>query len=63
MLRLWSGWLLMSAARTGRGNTPIRAIRVPEDVWRAAQAEAELRGESVSEAVVRFLKRYGRVNT
>lgn len=48
------------AARTGQGNTPVRTIRVPDDVWTAALAEAARRDESVSEAVVRFLRRYGK---
>lgn len=40
--------------------TPMRSMRVPDDVWKAAQAEAERRGESVTAAVVKFLKRYGK---
>ena len=40
--------------------TPLRSIRVPDDVWSAAKAAASRKGESVSEAVVRFLRRYGR---
>lgn len=40
-------------------HTPPRSIRVPEHIWQAAKVEAEKRGETVSEAVVRFLKRYG----
>jgi len=46
------------AARTGRGETPPRSIRVPEDVWQAAKAEAERRGETVTDAILRFLIRY-----
>jgi hypothetical protein len=37
---------------------PHRTIRVPDDEWLAAQQKAEERGESLSEAVRRFLKRY-----
>ena len=40
-------------------HTPPRSIRVPDDVWNAAKAEAERRGETVSDVVVRFLRRYG----
>ena len=40
--------------------TPIRGVRVPEDLWRAAQAEAERRGETVTDAILRALKRYVR---
>ena len=41
-------------------HTPPRSVRVPDDVWAAAKAEAERRGETVTDAVVRFLRRYGR---
>ena len=40
--------------------TPLRAVRVPDDVWQAAQAEAAQRGESVSAVIVRALRRYGK---
>ena len=42
--------------------TPLRAIRVDEDLWKAAQAAAEARGESLSEAIRAFLKRYAKQN-
>lgn len=41
-------------------HTPPRSIRVPDAVWQAAKDEAERRGETVTDAVVRFLRRYGR---
>jgi hypothetical protein len=41
-------------------HTPPRSIRVPDDVWEAAKAEAERRGESVTDAILRFLRRYGK---
>jgi antitoxin component of RelBE/YafQ-DinJ toxin-antitoxin module len=37
-----------------------RVIRVPDDVWAAAKRKADERGETVSEAVRKFLERYGR---
>lgn len=40
------------------GRDPLHSIRVPQDLWEAAQAEAKERGESLSEAIRRFLKRY-----
>lgn len=40
--------------------TPLRAIRVADDLWRAAQVEAERRGESVTEVIRRALERYVR---
>lgn len=39
--------------------TTPRAVRIPDDVWDAAKAEAERRGETVSAAILRFLRRYG----
>jgi hypothetical protein len=41
-------------------HTPPRTVRVPDAVWQAARAEAARRGESVSDAVNRFLRRYGK---
>lgn len=41
-------------------HTPPRSLRVPDDLWAAAQAEAARRGETVTDAVVRFLRRYSR---
>lgn len=38
--------------------TPIRNIRVPDDLWRAAQVEAENRRETVSAVIIRALAAY-----
>lgn len=38
--------------------TPNRPVRVPEDLWQAAKAKAKAKGETVSDAIVRALKRY-----
>ncbi len=43
-------------------HTPPRSVRVPDEVWEAAKAEAERRGESVTDAILRFLRRYGHVS-
>ena len=40
--------------------TPIRTVRVPDDVWQAAQDRAAEKGESVSAVIVRALRRYGK---
>lgn len=40
--------------------TKARGIRVPDDVWADAMAEAASRGETVSSAINDFLKRYGK---
>lgn len=41
-------------------HTPPRSMRVPDAIWQAAKDEAERRGETVTDAVVRFLARYGK---
>lgn len=38
--------------------TPLRNFRVPDDLWRAAKAKADARGESLTAVVVRALRRY-----
>jgi predicted HicB family RNase H-like nuclease len=38
--------------------TPQRTFRIPEDVYRAAQAKAAAKGESLSDVVRRALERY-----
>jgi len=37
-----------------------RVIRVPDRLWKAAKERADQRGETVSEAVRKFLERYSR---
>jgi Arc/MetJ family transcription regulator len=41
-------------------NTPRRTIRVADELWAKAVKRAEDRGETVSEAVRKFLERYTR---
>ena len=36
------------------------SLRVPLDLWRRAQERADEKGETVSEAVRKFLERYAR---
>jgi len=40
--------------------TPLRSVRVPEDIWQAAKARAEEKGETVSDVIMRALRRYAR---
>lgn len=40
--------------------TTARTVRVGDELWTAATKRAEERGESISEAVRAFLKRYSR---
>lgn len=39
-------------------NTTPRAIRIPDELWAAALAKAEERGETVSDVVRKALERY-----
>jgi predicted CopG family antitoxin len=52
----------MTPASVGRvpnqPKTPIRCFRIPDDLYRATQAKAEERGESVSDVIRRALERY-----
>lgn len=41
-------------------HTPNRAIRISDSLWERAQARADADGESVSQAIRRFLERYAR---
>jgi hypothetical protein len=38
--------------------TPQRTLRVADDLWHAAQAKADERGEVLSEEIRKFLQRY-----
>jgi hypothetical protein len=40
--------------------TKARGIRVPDDLWEAAKAKAAERGETVTDAIIRALRRYVR---
>jgi NRPS condensation-like uncharacterized protein len=40
--------------------TPARSVRVPEDLWQAAKDRAEQQGETVTDVILRALKRYTR---
>lgn len=38
--------------------TPKHGVRVPDDLWQAVKAKAKERGETITDVVVRALKRY-----
>jgi hypothetical protein len=38
--------------------TPLRNLRVSDDLWRAARAKAEANGTTLTAAIVAFLRRY-----
>lgn len=39
-------------------HTPPRSVRVPDDLWNRAKAQAEKREETVSDVVIRALQEY-----
>lgn len=41
-------------------HTPRRTVRIPDDVWRAAQAKAVERGDNLSEVIREALVKYAR---
>ena len=45
-------------ARPKTGVTPVRNIRIAEDLWRAAQAAAKDRDEPLTAVIERALRRY-----
>lgn len=50
----------MTPSRAKPTHTPNRVIRVSDEVWQAAQRAAADKGETLSEAVRKFLVRYGK---
>jgi hypothetical protein len=40
--------------------TPIRTVRIPEDLWLAAQAKAKSEGKDLSSVIRRLLRTYAR---
>lgn len=38
--------------------TPGRNVRIPNDLWEEAKAKASERGETVTDAIIRALRRY-----
>lgn len=44
--------------RPATGKTPLRNIRVAEDLWNAAREKAEMEGRTVTGVIVDYLRRY-----
>jgi hypothetical protein len=45
-------------ARPATGKTPLRNVRVPDELWNAAMAEAQTEGRSLTDVIVSDLHRY-----
>lgn len=46
--------------RPATGKTPLRNVRVPDDLWDDVKAKAEQRGETVTDVILRALHAYVR---
>jgi hypothetical protein len=44
--------------RPATGLTPVRNLRVPERIWRAAQEKAKAEDRTLTEVIVAYLRRY-----
>ncbi len=44
--------------RPATGKTPLRNIRVPDDLWDAAKQKAQAEGTTLTEVIKRALTRY-----
>ncbi len=44
--------------RPPTGKTPVRNLRVPDDLWRAAQEKAKAEGRTLTEVIIAYLRRY-----
>lgn len=45
-------------SRPATGKTPLRNIRVPDELWAAAKEEAQAEGRSLTDVIVSDLHRY-----
>lgn len=44
--------------RPATGKTPVRNLRVPDEIWDAALAKAQAEGTTLTEVIKRYLTRY-----
>ena len=44
--------------RPATGLTPVRNIRVADNLWRAAQAKAKREGRTLTDVITAYLRRY-----
>lgn len=40
--------------------TPMRSVRIPDDIWEAAKAKAAERGDSMTDVIRQALERYAK---
>lgn len=44
--------------RPATGETPVRNIRVPKNLWEAAKAKARAEGRTITDVLLAYLRRY-----
>lgn len=44
--------------RPATGQTPVRNVRVPGGLWKAAQEKAKAEGRTMTDVIVAYLRRY-----
>ena len=47
-----------NVARPASGKTPLRNLRVPDDLWRRSLEKARAEDRTVTEVLVSYLRRY-----
>lgn len=45
-------------ARPATGKTPVRNLRVPDELWEPALAKAQAEGTTLTEVIKKYLTRY-----
>jgi len=49
---------LSSSVRTSMAETPLRAVRIPDEVWNAARNKSEREGTTVTAVILAALEKY-----
>jgi predicted HicB family RNase H-like nuclease len=50
--------LAFGAVPPNQPKTPTHSVRVPQDLWDAVRAKAKRQGETITDVIIRALKRY-----
>lgn len=48
--------------RPATGKTPVRNLRVPDEIWETALANARAENRTITEVITTYLKRYNAVS-
>lgn len=51
-------WQTGAMPRPATGKTPVRNLRVPEQIWGPALAKAKAEGRTLTEVITAYLRRY-----